>query len=567
MKWYRLTMAMLLGVPSAAWAQESVTLNRFQAGETTQDDFHISRPLGQGHLESDFQVHLDYANDPLVFETNYGVAGTERERLVANQVNLTLGASLGLWDHWVVFGGLPVVAAMNGEPVSRPDGGAPITADGGGLGNLYLGVRGSDTVANGRIALGFQLTASLPTAGSQRFSGEDTVSLHSELLAEWRIWRQARVVANVGARLRPAVQNEAYNLEFGNELTYGVGVALPVWTDSHHQGTHLDLHVQAFGTTSLDNPFSRDDSPLEFNGGVKFFHQSGLVGGVAAGAGLTRGFGSPDVRVVGMLGFTSPTPGDRDNDGWVDTEDLCPDDPEDRDQFKDTDGCPDLDNDLDGLADAKDACPLQPEDKDGFEDTDGCPELDNDQDQIVDGADKCPLVPGTREGHGCPLVAKTEPPPPAPVKPVCDEEPKPEPELEPEPEVVVSSEKIKVNGVIHFETNRADIHPESFQTLLKVADGLRNHPELGKIRVEGHTDNRGRHHYNVDLSQRRAASVMEYLVTVGGVSRERLVSEGYGPDRPIVPDAQTLRDHAKNRRVEFHVLNARPKLGSLGPTQ
>lgn len=129
---------------------------------------------------------------------------------------------------------------------------------------------------------------------------------------------------------------------------------------------------------------------------------------------------------------------DGDGDNVPDREDLCPDQPEDRDGFEDADGCPEADNDrdglldgndkcplsagpptnngcpedkgkdrdLDGIADALDKCPEQAEDKDGFQDEDGCPEVDNDNDGILDGADKCPLLAGPLQLLGCPLMDK-----------------------------------------------------------------------------------------------------------------------------------------------------------------
>ena len=80
--------------------------------------------------------------------------------------------------------------------------------------------------------------------------------------------------------------------------------------------------------------------------------------------------------------------------GIPDRVDKCPDDPEDKDDFEDQDGCPDLDNDQDGILDVDDLCPNDPEDKDNFEDADGCPEPDNDKDRILDQDDSCPRKDG-----------------------------------------------------------------------------------------------------------------------------------------------------------------------------
>jgi hypothetical protein len=99
---------------------------------------------------------------------------------------------------------------------------------------------------------------------------------------------------------------------------------------------------------------------------------------------------------------------DRDRDGVPDSEDACPQEPEDIDGFQDQDGCPDLDNDQDGIADRVDAAPNLPEDFDGFEDEDGRPDLDNDLDGIPDAVDQCPMQPedydGFEDQDGCPDV-------------------------------------------------------------------------------------------------------------------------------------------------------------------
>ena len=70
-----------------------------------------------------------------------------------------------------------------------------------------------------------------------------------------------------------------------------------------------------------------------------------------------------------------------------------------------------------------------------------------------------------------------------------------------------------------------------------------------KVLVEGHTDSTGAHAFNMDLSNRRAKAVVDYLVGKG-VSPSRLSAQGYGPDRPIADNATKL-GRSKNRRVQF----------------
>jgi len=82
---------------------------------------------------------------------------------------------------------------------------------------------------------------------------------------------------------------------------------------------------------------------------------------------------------------------------------------------------------------------------------------------------------------------------------------------------------------------------------------LHRHPEIRKVRVEGHTDSRGGWLYNLRLSQRRATSVVRWLVQHGGVDPSRLEPHGFGLDRPIADNA-TPEGRQKNRRVEFRIV-------------
>jgi outer membrane protein OmpA-like peptidoglycan-associated protein len=72
------------------------------------------------------------------------------------------------------------------------------------------------------------------------------------------------------------------------------------------------------------------------------------------------------------------------------------------------------------------------------------------------------------------------------------------------------------------------------------------------MRIEGHTDNKGSDSYNIDLSHRRAASVMRFLLEKG-IDTNRLTSEGFGFRCPIVPN-DTPDNRAQNRRVDFIIL-------------
>jgi outer membrane protein OmpA-like peptidoglycan-associated protein len=119
--------------------------------------------------------------------------------------------------------------------------------------------------------------------------------------------------------------------------------------------------------------------------------------------------------------------------------------------------------------------------------------------------------------------------------------------------VQIKGNEIILKGVIHFGTNNAELRPDSTQLLDEVADVLIKNPQIKRVRVEGHTDNRGIPEKNMQLSKARAASVVAYLVKQG-IDQARLESEGYGATQPKVPNL-TPAQRAVNRRVAFKILD------------
>lgn len=103
---------------------------------------------------------------------------------------------------------------------------------------------------------------------------------------------------------------------------------------------------------------------------------------------------------------------------------------------------------------------------------------------------------------------------------------------------------------IYFASARATISRESGQTLDKLVAVARQCSSLGLV-VEGHTDNMGGRDMNVELSENRAASVVEYLIGKG-LEPAQITSVGYGPDRPAASN-ETMEGRAQNRRIEFKV--------------
>ncbi|KAB2896030.1 MAG: OmpA family protein, partial [Kofleriaceae bacterium] len=185
---------------------------------------------------------------------------------------------------------------------------------------------------------------------------------------------------------------------------------------------------------------------------------------------------------------------------------------------------PMLDNEARYHADA-------PEDFDGLEDDDGCPEVDADGDGIADVDDRCKTRPETRNG-------------------VADDDGCPDSDL-----VTFTDGGFETLKPIHFEFDSAIIKPESYPVVRAVAEALRAHGHIRRMEIGGHTDSRGSAAYNLALSRRRAAAVRQFLVDEG-IAADRLESEGYGETRPL-DDRKTDAAHARNRRVEFLILDDR----------
>jgi len=128
-----------------------------------------------------------------------------------------------------------------------------------------------------------------------------------------------------------------------------------------------------------------------------------------------------------------------------------------------------------------------------------------------------------------------------------------------EQRVVIEDSRLEILDKIYFNTDSAQLQRRSHAVLDTVAEVLRAHPEIRIVGVEGHTDWTGPSAYNMRLSQRRAESVVRYLVDEGGVSKDRFIAEGFGETQPLVPDAKTKMTLAQNRRVEFHIAEADPE--------
>lgn len=109
---------------------------------------------------------------------------------------------------------------------------------------------------------------------------------------------------------------------------------------------------------------------------------------------------------------------------------------------------------------------------------------------------------------------------------------------------------VRLNNV-YFDFDKWDLRPESFVELDRVVKMLNENPTI-EIEMSAHTDSRGSDDYNFKLSDNRARSVMEYILSKG-IATSRIISKGYGESKPVVPN-DTDENRQLNRRVEFTIL-------------
>jgi outer membrane protein OmpA-like peptidoglycan-associated protein len=126
-------------------------------------------------------------------------------------------------------------------------------------------------------------------------------------------------------------------------------------------------------------------------------------------------------------------------------------------------------------------------------------------------------------------------------------------------EVTIDAEakQIYLHKKVFFELEKAELLVESYKVLDALVEVLVDHPEIRKIRVEGHTDTQGTDAYNQELSESRAAAVGAYLVKAG-IKQDRIETVGLGESRTLQSgDSEDV--HATNRRVEVHILEITEK--------
>ena len=601
-----------LALPAAAQAQTAAgwALDRYDPAAAGDVFFAAAFPWYNAH-GSDVALRggftFDYASNPLVLRTE-GNGAPQVNRIVADMAVLHAQIGVAFANRFNVNLSLPVGLYQNGE---RSIGGLAASRT-AGIGDLRIGGRVRLLGDADRDAVSLHGDASLYF--NSALLG---VSRATNLTDDGFRGRLGLTLAGRGGPVRWSVSAgfhlrqtsvEVAGTRIGNDLFATAGLGFVGLDD------RLTIGPELWFSTVLTSAFEERHTNLEGTLGASYLIGDLIQVGVAAGPGFTYGAGTPAWRGLVRVAYAppdrAPPPApdpDTDQDGVLDRDDQCPTVPQGANPDPARRGCPLMDTDLDGVFDHEDQCVTTPQGANPDPARRGCPRGDRDGDTVFDDEDQCVDVPmganpdPTRRGcpardddcdgvfnheDQCRHEARGDHPDPAragcPV-PDRDRDSVPDSADHCPDEVGAPSTNPALNGCpgslgarmqnsvltfppehqVHFESDRDRIDAAASQAVLaRILDVLRATENVQRARVEGHTDEVGDDAYNLDLSQRRAGRVRDWLAA-HGIAADHLDARGYGETR-LIRSAVGARGsaithiHAANRRVEVVIEIAPP---------
>jgi len=557
-----LALAATLLHSARASGQEATALDRFDPAPASDAFFTVPSADVRGDLRPGAAALLTYADRPLQIRAAPASGeGGAALGWVSRQLVLHALADVQIARRFSVDLDVPFTLDQGGTSGVIADR-AVQAPSGAAVGDLRLGARAVLVRGDGLLpGAALRLSLWLPSGDDGAFSGAPSARFAPALLVGRDVGRWSWS-ATLGGRFQSTSEES-----LGGSETFA-GAATAIRLGGLQVGPELTLRA---GADSPPGDLVRSGLSAEALLGARYA-LGPVILGAGGGPGLGLAPGTPTYRLFASLGVAAelgaprprpaegadragqgarkpaaadsaasaaagrPAPAvatlpDRDGDTVPDAADICPalvgaaSPPRP--------GCP-PDADQDGIHDADDRCPAEP----GFATADaarhGCP-ADTDGDGIVDAKDACPYERGETTADpatsGCPRAVRLE------------------------------GMQIVILQQVNFATGKAEILPDSHDLLRQVAAVLEEHPEIARVAVDGHTDNRGAEQANLSLSQSRALAVVRWL-TEHGVDARRLEARGFGPRRPLVDNA-TEAGRAKNRRVEFQIRKRTPE-GAAG---
>ncbi len=553
--------------PSSASSQTATALDRFDPAPAGDGFFAVPRADVRGHLRPSATLTFSYAHAPLQLRT-YDVASGQtvsESDLVSYQLAAHVLASIELGRRIKLDLDVPLTLAQGGDSpavdlnttsILTPKPQSFVSPSGPAMNDMRLGARMALLRQRGLIpAAAVAYSVWFPSGNADAYTSTGYIRHAPSIVFGAEIGRYAWSLT-AGRRVQDSRRGTGL---IGSEIVGGASFST--------RFDKLTAQAELFGSVATTDPSpigsAKPNMELLVGGRYSF---GPLTAGIMAGPGLFRGIGTPTFRVLISIGTnfgatdtteastkvetavrSSETPAkpdsagasnshardpkhspalapDRDGDSVADEQDVCPDVSGDATAAAPRRGCP-ADRDGDSIVDVDDRCP----DEKGVATADlerfGCP-LDTDGDHFADAVDACPNEKGDAnedpKKNGCPTSVRVE------------------------------GTQIVILQEVNFATGIDVIRPDSFPLLEQVAAVLKQHPEIARVAVDGHTDNAGLEKANITLSQKRAVAVATWLVD-HGIDARRLEARGFGPRRPIASN-NTPAGKAKNRRVEFQIL-------------
>ncbi len=574
-----------VSLPSVAQAQtaEGFSVNKFEPAERGSEWFTADSLDLRGKVRPAFGITPHYQYRPLATYDN----GVLFRSVVRNVLTFHTGGSVNLFDRVRVGVSIPLIAYVDGNPDSLGLFLAPPPKE-QAIGDLRAAadVRLAGTHGDAfTLATGVRFWA--PTGNKEAYAGDGKVRVQGRLQAAGEVGAVV-YAAHAGFTFRDRRGTFA-DVPIGSEIVFGASGGLRALDKK------LVVGPEVYASTVVDSAFTTRGTPLDAVLGLHYSITDSFRVGAGIGTGFTRGAGAPQFHGMIGLDYYPKVVFDADGDGSEDEKDACPNVAGVPDPDPAKHGCPrpppppEPDTDSDGILDKNDACPKVPgiatkdpktngcpADRDGdgvYDRDDACPDVagvatadpktngcppDTDGDGVLDKDDACPTVPGLKTSdpktNGCPdpdrdkdgILNDAD---------ACPDEPgtaDPDAKKNGCPKAIVKAGKIEIRDQVRFKTNSAEIlGKDSEEILLAVKKVLDEHPEIKKVRVEGHTDNQGAAAANKKLSLARAASIVKWL-TDHKIAKDRLTSAGLGLEKPI-GDNKSEEGRKQNRRVEFHI--------------
>ena len=469
------------------------------------------------------------ADDPLQLQLGFDA----EYKPVRLGPNARIESRLGGWaqlaarldDQFTIFAQLPVTLHQTGDLSGL---GATQPAFGFSVGDVRIGLRHG--LLRGPIDFQAQISLEAATAARQSLTGDDRL-VGEALISAAQRRGQWELIGNAYLRFRPP--RDVGTARLGNELGLRGGAAF--W---------FSPRSRAYGELELQSSLrdvSQQSLPIEWRAGGTACATPVLAFDVAAGTRLDDGLGAPSVRGVVALRYApqlckppkrqGPEPGIQELVAHIAEERAA------REKAEQLERMPRLLAQSEiaarevltrvqarDLLAASEADALARANAFAEEDT-----RDSDGDGVPDRLDNCPFEKGPPENHGCPRSRRQI--------------------------VILREDRIEILERVYFSPGKARIEARSKRLLDQVAGVLKSHPELVRIQIEGHTDDRGSVSLNQTLSQARAEAVVRALVQ-RGIPGQRLAARGFGLSRPVASNT-TRQGREKNRRVEFRVVQRR----------